>query len=267
MLLVAFAVAAFLVFTAPFAAGGQGTATPTPAAPEMPPVVWELQTMTTRGSTVEPADPAAYTVQFLPDGELRVRADCNRGRASYEIDGQSLRVGPVALTRMGCPAGSHGTGFADLLGRAAAWSFADDKLVLTVPDGDDSLTFAPALEGVVWQWQGFQGSDDSVLTPSDPAAYTVEFQPDGILLVRADCNRGSWGWSAEPPAITIKPGMMTLVGCEEGSLGDRFSFDLGAVSSFVFRDGRLFLALPMDSGIHEFAATVPEAEATPEAGG
>lgn len=265
MFVVAAAIAAILVLAAPLAAGAQGTATPSAAAPEMPPVVWELQSMTTKGSTAEPADPAAYTIQFLPDGELRVRADCNRGRASYEIGGQNLAIGPVALTRMGCPAGSLDARFVDALSRAKEWSFADDQLVLTIPGGDDSLNLAPALEGVVWQWQGFHGSEDSVLTPDDPAAYTIEFQSDDVLLVRADCNRGSWAWSAEPPAVTIEPGTMTLVGCEEGSLGDRFSFDLGEVSSFVFRDGRLFLALPMDAGIHEFAAVAPEPEATPEA--
>lgn len=266
MFVVAIALAAILVVVSPLALGAQGTATPTAAAPEMPPVVWELQSMTTRGATVSPTDPAAYTIQFLADGELRVRADCNRGRATYELDDQSISVGPVALTRMGCPQGSHDAKFVDALTRASAWSFADDTLVLTIPGDEGSLTFAPALEGVVWQWQGFQGGDDSVLDPTDPAAYTVEFQPDGMLRIRADCNHGNWSWSAEPPEITIVPGMMTLVGCEEGSLGDRFSLDLEAASSFVFRDGRLFLALPMDSGIHEFAAVLPEPEATPEAG-
>ncbi len=266
MYVFALAVAAILVLTTPFAASGQGTATPTASEPEIPPVVWELQSMDAQGSTVEPDDPSAYTVQFLPDGDMQVRADCNRGHGSYELDGQSLVIGPVALTRMGCPAGSHDAVFADTLSRATEWAFADDQLVLTTADGAESLTFAPSLAGVVWQWQGFEGSDDSVVTPNDPASYTIEFQPDGTLLVRADCNRGNWGWSAEPPELTIEPGMMTLVGCEEGSLGDRFSADLIAASSFVFRDGGLFIAMPMDAGIHEFAATVRQSETTPEAG-
>jgi hypothetical protein len=45
---------------------------------------------------------------------------------------------------------------------------------------------------------------------------------------------------------------------------------VNAVQSAVFRNGRLFLALPVDSGIHAFAPRYapeagPTAEATPEA--
>ena len=34
---------------------------------------------------------------------------------------------------------------------------------------------------------------------------------------------------------------------------DRFLRDLDQVTSHVFRDGKLYLALPMDAGIHAFA--------------
>ena len=43
--------------------------------------------------------------------------------------------------------------------------------------------------------------------------------------------------------------------CPSGSLMERFLRDLDQVTSHVFRDGKLYLALPMDAGILAFAPT------------
>ena len=55
--------------------------------------------------------------------------------------------------------------------------------------------------------------------------------------------------------------------CEPESLMDRFLRDLDEVNSHVFRDGNLYLALPLDSGILELTPrSIDPAEATPVAG-
>lgn len=240
--------------------------TPAPESAAIPPVVWELRSMNVGADPFEPPDPAAYTAQFLPDGELLVQADCNRGIGDFALDGDSIAIGPIGLTRMGCPEGSRGVEFVDLLSQAVRWSYRDDLLVLELPADAGSLAFAPALSGVVWEWQGFQGGNGAVVAPEHPAAYTIAFEPGGTLALQADCNRGEADWTADPPAIRIKPGTMTLIGCESGSLDGEFLAGLEQASSFVFRDGRLFLALPMDAGIHAFAAAVPGEAASPTAG-
>jgi membrane-bound inhibitor of C-type lysozyme len=53
-----------------------------------------------------PASPARYVLELSPPGEARVLADCNRGTGRYVLDGRALSVGPLATTRMACPAGS-----------------------------------------------------------------------------------------------------------------------------------------------------------------
>ncbi len=40
---------------------------------------------------------------FTEDGKLSGSAGCNNYNASYQVDGDSLTIGPVASTKMACP--------------------------------------------------------------------------------------------------------------------------------------------------------------------
>ena len=52
-------------------------------------------------------DPAKYTIAFAADGRLSARIDCNRGAGNWKVTGSNqLELGPLALTRAMCPAGS-----------------------------------------------------------------------------------------------------------------------------------------------------------------
>jgi metallo-beta-lactamase class B len=58
-------------------------------------------------TTLTPDDPANYTVEFLVDGTLNARLDCNRGHGGWKSSGPGrLELGPMALTRAICPPGS-----------------------------------------------------------------------------------------------------------------------------------------------------------------
>ena len=52
--------------------------------------------------TVMSASPDRYTVSFQPGGRVNVRADCNRGAGPYEINGETIKMGPFATTKMLC---------------------------------------------------------------------------------------------------------------------------------------------------------------------
>jgi len=55
-----------------------------------------------------------------------------------------------------------------------------------------SQSATPNLSGTSWQLVKFQGSDDETLTPDDKTKYTIQFNTDGVLSARIDCNRGRW---------------------------------------------------------------------------
>jgi heat shock protein HslJ len=58
-------------------------------------------------TTLTPDDRSKYTIAFGADGQVTARIDCNRGRGTWRPSGVSqVALGPLALTRARCPAGS-----------------------------------------------------------------------------------------------------------------------------------------------------------------
>lgn len=73
---------------------------------------------TVEGYTIA-ADPARYRIEFVDDTTLLVQADCNRGRASYAMSApRQFTLGPIGLTKVGCPADSQDRQFLAQLGNA-----------------------------------------------------------------------------------------------------------------------------------------------------
>ena len=120
-----------------------------------------------------------------------------------------------------------------------------------------SVAQPSGLTGTAWQLVRFQGGDDTVRTPADRADYTLELGADGRVAVRFDCNRGSGTWkSSGPSQIEFGPMAMTRATCPSGTLHDFLVKQWPFISSYVMRDGHLFLALKLDGGIFEFEPRV-----------
>jgi para-nitrobenzyl esterase len=110
------------------------------------------------------------------------------------------------------------------------------------------------LGGTSWQLIKVQSSDDKMLTPHDPANYTIAFGTDGNVSARIDCNRGRGTWkSSGRNQLQFGPLALTRAMCPPGSLHDRMVKDWEFVRSYTLKDGHLFLALMADGGIYEFA--------------
>ncbi|MEO8677250.1 MAG: META domain-containing protein [Casimicrobiaceae bacterium] len=105
--------------------------------------VWTWkETVMSDGKRIKPDAPERYTLVFQPGGMMTVRADCNRGSASYLLNSAALSFGPMALTRAMCPAGSMDTEFTKGLGAVAGQLFKDNELVLTLRSDAGSMYFA-----------------------------------------------------------------------------------------------------------------------------
>lgn len=69
--------------------------------------VWHwVQTLYSDDKKVVSAAPKAYTVQFMKDGLLNVRADCNLKGGIYSIKGNQLSINITHSTMAACPEGS-----------------------------------------------------------------------------------------------------------------------------------------------------------------
>jgi heat shock protein HslJ len=241
--------------------------TPLPGdARAISPVVWEVVALPGDATPIATAERSRYTIQFLPDRTVAVRADCNQATGTYEIADDAMSISMTASTLALCPSGSHGEDFLEMLGAITTRrAETNGDLLLSGPAG--TIRLQPTLSGVIWEWLGLEGGDGSVVTPKDPSRYTLAFMPEGKLVIRADCNRALGSYTIEGSRINLTLGGVTRALCAPGSLMDDYLRDLDLVSSHVFRDGNLYLALPVDAGILEFRARVDEAhQATPRAG-
>jgi heat shock protein HslJ len=117
----------------PMAAPGDALLTDTP---------WTWQsTQLADGSRIAPDAPERYTLTFQPGGRVNVRADCNRGSASYLLNASQLSFGPIALTKMMCPPGSRDGAFLEGLGAVSAQGMSGSDLVLTLRGNAGSMRF------------------------------------------------------------------------------------------------------------------------------
>jgi para-nitrobenzyl esterase len=111
---------------------------------------------------------------------------------------------------------------------------------------------AQGLVGPVWHLVRFRGGDDKVMIPGDRTSYTLQFQADGRVSARIDCNRGSGSYKTAGSQIEFGPMALTRAMCPPGSMHDHVVKQLPHIRSYVVRDGRLFLSLMADGGIYEF---------------
>jgi len=120
--------------------------TPPPAAADLVGEPWRLvQFQGGDGTLLKPDDPAKYTVQFNADLSVSARIDCNRGRATWKsAGGNQVELGPLALTRMMCPAGSLHDQIVKQWRFVRSYVIKDGRLVLSLMADGGTYTFERA---------------------------------------------------------------------------------------------------------------------------
>lgn len=109
-----------------------------------------LQSMDDAQGTTRPADPAAYTLHFGPDGRAALRVDCNRALGTWQAtpaaDGRSgaLQFGPLAGTRAMCPPGSLEPRLMRQLPFVRSYLLRDGQLHLSLMADGGILSWMPA---------------------------------------------------------------------------------------------------------------------------
>ena len=231
--------------------------TPVAGGPGIAPHVWAMDSFTPGDDApVAVDDPQRYTAQFLPDGRATFRLDCTSGQADYSAVDGSVTLTNLATTDALCPSGSHSEAFAALLISAESYRFDDTgNLILRGPDG--ALHLRPVLPGVTWQWQGIADNDGVIfVAPPEPERYTLEFQADGALAIRADCNRARARVRSDGIAMAIRMGGVTRMACRSDSLGALYLFGLHNAEHWYLFNGVLTLTLPDRAGMMIFGPVV-----------
>jgi heat shock protein HslJ len=227
-LLVAVGIAGALALPPP-AAGAQGDPSSRVVGRRW---AWQ-QTQMSDGAVLAPDAPGGYTLELLPDGQVAVQADCNRGAGGYTLEGNRITIGPLAVTRAACPPGSLGDPFLAQLGMATSYFLDGPYLFLELPFDSGTMRFvAPVqggagqrsdegaatvalLEGTPWTLIGYVSADGTTRPVLAGTEVTAIFQ-DGRLAGSAGCNAYASGYNVTGSAISLTgPAAATLRLCPE----------------------------------------------------
>ena len=116
-------------------------------APAIPPIPWQLTTFPGVTTGIEPG---LYTVHFLPDETVNIRADCNWVAGFWTGANGALEVTVTMTTVAQCPTGSLEEPFVQALDEATSYTFADDMtLIISGPAGE--MRFTPAMPAMAWE--------------------------------------------------------------------------------------------------------------------
>ncbi len=230
------------------------------SGPEIVGVVWKWVKFLGGDDTTLIADaPDKYTLELLPDGQVRIQADCNMASGTYTLDptgGLTLELGPTTLAE--CEPGSLYDKYLEMLGWVRTYVMEGDQLVLNMMADGGDLFFdketppaaaGPEMVGVVWEWVTFLGGDGTTIIVEEPEKYTLELLTDGQARVQADCNMVSGSYTMDGAGgLTIELGPTTLAECEPGSLYDQYLENLGWVRTYVAEGDQLVLNMMADGG-------------------
>jgi heat shock protein HslJ len=123
---------------------------------------------------------------------------------------------------------------------------------IMVPPAFASVTEG-SLDGRVWAWRSTDLVGNERMVPDAPERYTIEFQPDGRVQLRADCNRGGGRYAAGAnQSLSMTPAATTKMGCPSGSKGTEFVRQLADVVRYDLVDGDLVLTLKSNAGTMRF---------------
>jgi heat shock protein HslJ len=88
-------------------------------------------------TTLTPDDRSKYTIAFAAGGRVSARVDCNRGSGAWKSNGPNqIALGPLALTRAACPAGSLHDQIVRQWGNIRSYVIRDGHLYLAlIADG------------------------------------------------------------------------------------------------------------------------------------
>jgi heat shock protein HslJ len=95
-------------------------------------------------------DPDKYTIEFMDDGQVSARLDCNMGRGTYSAaaggtaPSDRISIEVLATTKALCPPNSLSDQFVQYLNEAAVYSFHDNKLLLDLPADSGTMSFERA---------------------------------------------------------------------------------------------------------------------------
>jgi heat shock protein HslJ len=100
---------------------------------------WESAENSQDKTTID--KPENYQLEFMPDGKLGLKADCNGGGGSYKADGNKLTISEIFTTKMFCGEKSLDQRFLQGLERARTFRIEGNALLLEGAGDNGTMRF------------------------------------------------------------------------------------------------------------------------------
>lgn len=108
------------------------------------------------------------------------------------------------------------------------------------------------LRANAWQWVTYKGPTEVIATVSTTPNYTLTFNADGSLAVKADCNNAVGSYQAADGKLTITLGPVTAAACGADSHSEKLLKLLGGAALYRFDNKDLVIELLADGGTLTF---------------
>ena len=103
----------------------------------------------------------------------------------------------------------------------------------------DEVTGPSDVEGGAWRLESMELEGAAAFVPEDPSRFTVQFNADGTLGVRADCNQCGGPYTLSGGRLTVGPMACTLVACPTNRGQEFASLIDGTAEVEIEDDGEL----------------------------
>ena len=229
--------------------------------------LWELESyQNVDGETVDVIPDSGARIEF-ENGEASGTSGCNNFFGPYEVDGNSISIGPLGATLMACPGplGEQEFGFMAALGSAATYEISGETLTLSNGAGEVVATFKVgeplSLTGTTWIATGVNNGRGGVQSVVIGNEITAIFGEDGSLSGSAGCNSYSGTYEVDGENMTIGPLAVTQMFCEEpeGTMEQEAEYlaALGTVATWSINGDQLDLRTADNSRAVAYNAGAP----------
>jgi heat shock protein HslJ len=106
---------------------------------------------------------------------------------------------------------------------------------------DENPISPTEIRNVTWKLESIERPGSATITVPNPELYTVRFENNGNLAVRADCNTCGGRYSLNGSSLSVGDVACTLIACAVPGLDTTFTSALRNVRSATASEGRLVI--------------------------
>ena len=200
-------------------------------------------------------------------GSVGGSAGCNNYSASFEVEGETLKIGPAATTRKFCETGmDEEAAYLAAIEGDNTYQIIGDNLDLVTESGTLSyVADRTPLIGALWELVSI-GDIDEPQEPVEGSNFTAQFSrnpntPSGVVAGTTGCNEYSAAYVANQEEIKINlPELTGNQDCVAGLVEQEQQYFLALNDASTFQILGNVLFIPYDEGrqVLVFAATQTE---------